>query len=189
MKQNRHSQAFTLVELLVVIAIIAILIGLLQPAIFKAMEKGKITSAQVEAKSIEAAVKSYLNEYSKLPARNPNADYAYGKAPEASEENKILLNTLRSVSDTGNTGYTNNPRKIVFLDVSTNRLIDPVTSAYDGNYRDPWKQQYEIMLDTTYDSSVSNSAFTYKYIQGRNVAVWSRGPDTKENTSDDVKTW
>ena len=59
MKKN----AFTLVELLVVIAIIAILAGLLLPALFKAREAGRAISCLNKCKQIMFAVNQYANEY------------------------------------------------------------------------------------------------------------------------------
>jgi prepilin-type N-terminal cleavage/methylation domain-containing protein len=62
-----YSRGFTLIELLTVIAIIAILMGLLFPAIASVREAARKTQAKNDAANIVAAVKAYYTEYGKYP--------------------------------------------------------------------------------------------------------------------------
>ncbi|HEY3899496.1 MAG TPA: prepilin-type N-terminal cleavage/methylation domain-containing protein [Chthoniobacter sp.] len=207
------SAGFTLVELLTVIAIIAILMGLLFPAINIAREQARKTQAKTDCAQITAAVKAYYSEYGKYPLPttvttqgNPQ-DIIFGQSQGSSVgsgfSNQQLFDILRNIDSTGATppGQPNqyNPRAIVFFDGKT--ATDPTnprggfvpsnatgSGLQGGAYMDPWGTEYFISVDADYNNQLTNLPYTD--FQSTNapytgVGIFSLGKDQKLGTNGD----
>ncbi len=171
-------RGFTLIEMLVVIAIIAILAGMLLPAIVKAKTKAMITQAKTEMGSISAAISQYHSTYGRYPTPFPvTNDFTFGaEAPGVtggwigqttptratnSQIMAILLDDTRA--DLCNANHSKNPQRVPCLTVA--KRADKTNSPGLGPdlvYRDPWGNPYIITIDYTYDNHVRDAIYNLK---------------------------
>jgi type II secretory pathway pseudopilin PulG len=181
-----------LIELLTVIAIIAILAGLLFPAISSALKKADVAKALNDVKAIETAWKAYYTEYGRWPVDasgncppggqsgtegTSQGIQMYTELVELLRGNKVAVNSYLPSRD--------NPRGIPFLQVPAKSL------SSTGAYVDPWGNPYKIMFDLDYDNFIKEK--DWPAVAG-SVIVWSRGPDGKDvqdpsETKDDPRSW
>jgi prepilin-type N-terminal cleavage/methylation domain-containing protein len=171
---RRTARAFTLIELLTVIAIIAILMGLLFPAIGLVKEQANKARAKNDVSNIVTAVRTYNVEYGKYPSvaesgkkSDPGGaveDVICGDSATGAEvSNSALFNTLRAIPEGLNAEpvHGRNPKKIVFFEgraVSNLKqprggFVDNAGAGGDkGSFYDPWGRQYTIVIDQNYNN-------------------------------------
>ena len=187
---------FTLIELLVVVGIIALLAGLLTPAVIGAQQQGRITQAKSDMAAILMAIKGMDNSYGKMMVKD-STNYKLGNVSFEASDGAVTVGKLSSkeydsdeidnyckviaeLSDPGNTGVTPslNKRKIKFLDPKPE--YDPSSSCTSaGNKKntwlDPWGNPYFIRINVDYSEQIPDPSSSGK-VAGKAI-MWSLGPD------------
>ena len=151
--QTQSKKGFTLIEMLVVIAIIAILAGLLFPAIGRALETAKRNKAGAEARSISVAITQFYSDYNYLPMPL-NAQGGDGNQILSDGGSREVIQTLIAEPAGANSNHQLNPRRTVYLQ------MENATSS--GEALDPWGVQYHMVLDYNWDGIVEYRGNSYR---------------------------
>ena len=197
----KHRSDFTMIELLVVVGIIALLAGLVTPAVISAQRQGRITQAKSDMQAILMALKGVEGAYGRMVTKasskvtfngkdaTSTTSKTYGSGSSAKTYNYTEIGDgdaydamIAELTDPSNGNLSSlnvNKRKKVFLDPKSG--YDP-TQNYDSTdnakqlWLDPWGNRYRVYVNTDCNIGIPNPADTDKVIAVK-AAVVSCGPN------------
>ncbi|MGH7245110.1 MAG: type II secretion system protein [Phycisphaerales bacterium] len=184
-RSGKH-EGFTLIELLVVIAVIALLIGILLPALGKARESARGLKCSVNQKQISLALMAYANDYKQLfPPRLLNVkDVETGATAGIWWHDETRIGKYLPITDRSNINKATNSKdnnsvgggvmacpnhpsaaRSYAMNYWANCAVNAVTDAtgvpvtmYKGGTDPRAQNKYEALLGIGFDASVNFSS-------------------------------
>lgn len=152
----------------------ASVIGLAFAATHQATQRLLAMKAMLGVTNLSRAVEHYYLDYNKMPdTRLPELETSGSAWADFA---KILAGREEQGDGMGN------PRQIAYW--SPYGSMDEMVK-----YLDPWGQPYVITLDDDYDDEIELVRGSRHDVVRSPVAIYSKGPDRKPGTEDDITSW
>jgi type II secretory pathway pseudopilin PulG len=173
-------------EVLFVISVLLIFASIIVPAALSLRNRNGSVRAYADMRILISAANRYNSEYRLWPVFNPPAqgDARYGDRIS----NAGVFRILSAEDGEGNENHRSNPSRINFVDLVADGAQRPPLNK-DGELVDPWGSPYQMVFDSDYNSICSMENSRYGQIIGEGFIIWSKGPDRRTHTEDDLVSW
>lgn len=200
-RDRSRNRGFTLIELLIVIVIIAILAGLLLPALTMAKKSANRAKAGNMVQQLRSAITQYNNEYGVWPTSTTSATDTTYNDTTGWQNLCIALNGNKSIKTglAAATTISSNTRQIQFMEFSQKDCtyggvvydypIDPTV----GSSLALAKHLFVAVLDSSYDNTVQvpldadTRNLTSNLNLNTGVAVYSK--NGADGTGNAITSW